>query len=558
MQKNVTSYEDLEKKFEAAGQPILSILENIHDGFLVMDHQCTIIYLNRVTATHLKIKREEVLGRNLWVVLPNAVNSEFQYQMYKAISLDKASCFESFYEPLQTYFEITVHPTKEMVVIYCKDITERRQSEKLIDHMNYYDMLTGLPNLKLFQDRLEQMMMYSKSHHESIAIMMIDLARLKSFKDPLGFQISDHLLKEIAAKLKELISNNGTVSRMNRDKFVCFFVHSERQRLFKILEKMLSLLSNPILIQGESRLLTPSIGVSMYPFNGETPQKLLSQAESAMTFVKNKGGNQYCFFKQEMERDIRKNYVLMAELSKATLNHEFQMFYQPLFDTKTGHISSVEALLRWKHPVYGYISPYDFIPLAEETGAIIGIGQWVLKEACNQIKDWHSQGIYSCSLSINFSARQLQQEGVVSAVKETILATGIEPHLLKIEVTESVMMVNVETTIDTLYDLKEIGVQIVIDDFGTYYSSLQYLKNFPLDIIKIDRCFIRDMVEHSKEREVVKMIIDLGHQLGMKVVAEGVENDDQYRMLKEYQCDEVQGYLFSKPIPAEEVNHFFI
>lgn len=257
-----------------------------------------------------------------------------------------------------------------------------------------------------------------------------------------------------------------------------------------------------------------------------------------------------------MEREINKNYMLMAELSKALMNEEFQMYYHPLIDLNTGKISSVETLLRWKHPVYGFISPLDFIPLAEEVGTIVEIGHWVLRQTCRQIEIWQKEGMKTLPVSVNLSAVQLQQGDIASIVKEVVYESNIESNLLIIEVNESVMMQNVETTINILHELKAFGVQIVIDDFGTYYSSLQYLNNFPLDMIKIDRCFVRDMIDHKKDRELVKMIIELSHQLGMKVIAEGVENKTQLELLRELECDEVQGYFYSKPMEVSEVERY--
>ncbi|WNS82231.1 EAL domain-containing protein [Domibacillus sp. DTU_2020_1001157_1_SI_ALB_TIR_016] len=434
------------------------------------------------------------------------------------------------------------------------DITERKQAEERIKHLAYIDSLTGLPNrTSLFIDLNKRM-----QEGKETALFIIDLDRFKTVNDSFGHLAGDTLLKEAATRFKSaLLEENGSIYRFGGDEFWLVCHETNNVQLTLLAEKLLQTLTLPFMIQDHEIVITPSIGISTFPADANSMDTLLVYADSAMHIAKEKGRNNYQFFNSSLYNKLQRKAALEKELRRAIWKEELFLHYQPQFDLATSQITGFEALIRWKNERFGSVSPSEFIPIAEESGLITSIGEWVLKEACLQSKRWEQQRYGRFSMSVNISVQQFQNRHFVDTFKALIRETHMEPSLLQIEITESIMQ-NTQETKHILDQLKEIGVKVSIDDFGTGYSSLSVLKELPLDCLKIDQSFIRDVTTSKKEAAIVKNIIDLAHNLELNVVAEGVETEGQLCMLKKLGCQTGQGYLFSKPLLHQEAEELLV
>ncbi|MEM1501917.1 EAL domain-containing protein [Domibacillus sp. 8LH] len=434
------------------------------------------------------------------------------------------------------------------------DITERKKSEERITHLAYIDSLTGLPNrTSLFIDLNKRL-----QEGKETALFIIDLDRFKTVNDSFGHLAGDTLLKEAAGRFKSaLMKESGTIYRFGGDEFWFVCHETNKVQLTLLAEKLLQTLTTPFMIKDHKILITPSIGISTSPTDADSMDTLLVYADSAMHIAKEKGRNNYQFFHSSLYNKLQRKAALEKELRRAIWKGELFLHYQPQFDLATSQITGFEALIRWKNERFGSVSPSEFIPIAEESGLITSIGEWVLKEACLQSKRWEQQGYGRFSMSVNISVQQFQNRHFVDTFKALIRETDMEPSLLQIEITESIMQ-NTQETKHILDQLKEIGVKVSIDDFGTGYSSLSVLKELPLDCLKIDQSFIRDVTTSKKEAAIVKNIIDLAHNLELNVVAEGVETAGQLCMLKQLGCQTGQGYLFSKPLLHQEAEDLLV
>jgi diguanylate cyclase (GGDEF)-like protein len=422
--------------------------------------------------------------------------------------------------------------------------------------MAYHDILTGLPNRRLFQDYLGQAFSHAKQNDHGLAVLCLDLDRFKRINDTLGHDIGDLLLKEMANRLKSNVREGVTVSRWGGDEFYVILPHIDYQSAVSVVRDILDVVSQLFVLDDHEFVITSSIGVCIYPFDADDPEALVKNADTAMNYAKEQGKNRIQFYTSDLNDNPTQKMLLEKELRKAIIRDEFVLFYQPQIHTQSGEVTGMEALVRWEHSEWGLVSPAEFIPLAEETGLIVHIGEWVLRTACAQNKAWQNAGHTPKRVGVNLSARQFQQQNLVEIVARVLQETGLNPKYLELEVTESTIVRDMETTTSQLNKLKQLGVQIAIDDFGTSYSSLNYLKHFPIDTIKVDQSFVRDMFADKKDSEIVRMIIQLGHILQLKVIAEGVENEEQHHLLREQQCDEVQGYLFSHPLSASEFENY--
>ncbi|MGJ7922358.1 DUF4084 domain-containing protein [Neobacillus sp. LXY-4] len=431
------------------------------------------------------------------------------------------------------------------------DITDRKKAEETIQHMAYYDELTGLPNRNLFYKILNQEMQAAKEGNSSVAIMFIDLDRFKSVNDTLGHHVGDLLLKEVTARLNECIGKNGTVCRLGGDEFTVILPSEIENDCEMMSIKILNSIDKTFKIEGHEIFVTPSIGISIYPEHGETEEELIKKADIAMYNAKDSGKNTYHFYNSGLDDMNTRKMKLENALRRAIEKNELFLHYQPKVELATGKILGLEALIRWTHPEFGIISPEEFIPLAEETGLIGQIGEWVLKKACYQNKTWQNMGLPSITISVNVSAHQLNEAFVLSVFR-VLQETNLEPDCLELEITESVMQ-NISKSSAILKELKEIGIQISLDDFGTGYSSLSYLRHLPVNSVKIDKSFIQDILPHSNGGVMVKTIIDMGKNLNFNVIAEGVENPQQNVFLQQNNCYIGQGFLFSPPVPAENI-----
>lgn len=431
------------------------------------------------------------------------------------------------------------------------DITEKKQSEEKMKFMAYHDALTGLPNRRLFNHCLTDALANAHRTKQKTAVMFVDLDNFKRINDSLGHAVGDQLLKLAVERFAACVSAKDIISRLGGDEFAIILEGISRKQAAAVAERIIDSCNQPFLIEGHELFVSPSIGISFYPEDGDSIEHLVKNADVAMYDAKDQGKNTYQFYTSEMNEAISRRMELENHLRKAVEREEFSLYYQPQVDLKTGRMIGVEALIRWEHPEWGTVSPADFIPLAEETGLIVPLGEWVLKTACRQLRDWLDAGLPSIRVSVNLSSRQFYQNDLVERISQILQQTGLDPQHLKLEITESMTM-GVDYALEALGKLKKLGVQLSMDDFGTGYSSLSYLKNFPIDQLKIDQSFVRDIIRSRKDAAIVKTIIEMAHNLDLKVTAEGVETEEQLNWLKLQECDEAQGYYFSKPLTVEQ------
>ncbi len=445
------------------------------------------------------------------------------------------------------------HPGVEGVVLTSRDVTERKHAEERAQYLANYDILTGLPNRTLMYDRVSQAVAYAKRSRERIALLHFDVDRFKMINDSLGHDIGDEILKSAAERIKRCTREGDTVARVGGDEFTILMPDAGRLGdVTAFAAKILSEIAQPFPSEREDVFVSASIGVSMFPDDSRSPDSLIKHADAAMHSAKTLGRNNYQFFTQALNEEVQQRMELETGLRLALKRDEMRLVYQPKVDLQTREIIGAEALLRWDHPKHGSISPARFIPVAEDSGLVGEIGEWVLRDACRQIRQWQKMGL-SPQIAINVSARQFQQYDVAQLVSDVIGQAQISPHLLEIELTESAVMHDAESSIVTVEKLKQLGVRVSIDDFGTGYSSLSYLKRLPLDLLKIDQSFVRDISSDPNDAAIVRAIITLARNLGMKVIAEGVEDEAQLSFLNAYGCQYAQGFLFGEPMSAEEL-----
>ncbi len=438
------------------------------------------------------------------------------------------------------------------------DVTEHRQAEQEVKKLAYYDTLTGLPNRTLFQDRLGQALAHARRNNSKVEVLFLDLDRFKGINDTLGHAIGDEFLKIIAQRLKECMRRGDTVARLGGDEFVIVLSsYSGDQDGATFAERVLETLAQPVKLAGGELCSTASIGISIYPIDGQDIDTLLRNADIAMYAAKERGRNNYQFFSDEMNTRVVEKLGLETSLRRALDRGELFLFYQPQIDIQSGRIIGVESLLRWRHPQEGLIPPEKFIPIAEETGLILSIGEWALRTACKQAREWQIAGHTPIRMAVNLSARQFKQANVIDMVDRVLEETGLDPKWLELELTESLIMDNTVETIMALTDIKVRGIHLAIDDFGTGYSSLAYLKNFPIDRIKIAQEFVHGLPGDGDSEAIVEAIIAMGKSLKLNVLAEGVENLEQLEFLTQRHCHEVQGFYFSRPCTAPEIGELF-
>jgi diguanylate cyclase (GGDEF)-like protein len=435
-----------------------------------------------------------------------------------------------------------------------KDQLEKLLSERTaeVNRLAYYDTLTALPNRTLFKDRLEQAVAVAQSARKLLGILFISLDQLKKVNDTLGHLPGDLLMKQVAGRLRSCVTEGDTVARFGGDEFAVMLTHIDGARhVVELIGSIREALHAPFDLDGQELFATTSVGVSLFPHDGNESQSLLKNAGSALYRAKKSGGDDYRFYTEDMNSKASKQFALETSLRHAIDNEEFVLHYQPRMAVDSLKITGVEALVRWQHPQLGLLSPIEFIPLAEDNGLILPIGEWVLRTACRQNRLWQERGFNAMRVGVNVSARQFQQQHLAEIVLQILDETGLAPKYLDLELTESSIMSNAQATIDVLARLKAMDVTISIDDFGTGFSSLSYLKRLPIDALKIDKSFVRDLTTDPDDAALVMAIVTLAHNLRLQVIAEGVETEEQLRFLQLLRCDEVQGYLFSKPLPAE-------
>nr|WP_217443075.1 EAL domain-containing protein [Burkholderia diffusa] len=435
-----------------------------------------------------------------------------------------------------------------------QDITERKMQQGRIEYLANHDALTGLPNRNLLSDRMEQAMSQARRTGHLVAVMVLDLDRFKHINDTFGHSVGDGLLRAVSARLKASVRDGDTVARLGGDEFVVMLVNlSTATDADAVARKVLNTFGAPFVLDGHDLHVTTSIGVSVCPTDGADAETLLKTADAALYCAKERGRNGYSFYTRELGARVEEQAEFENALHEAVANGELELYYQPKVDLKTGQISGVEALIRWRRPGIGVISPDRFIPIAEETGLILPIGEWVLRTACAQAVAWRQDGHPPLRIAVNLSARQFRQQNMADVVRRALRDTGLEPAWLELELTESVLMQDRNAIAHTLRELKALGVVLSLDDFGTGYSSLSYLKDLPIDVVKIDKSFLSDVTTSAEGASLTRSIIAMAESLHMETVAEGVETEAQLSFLNRHRCHAMQGYYFSHPVTGTEI-----
>lgn len=436
---------------------------------------------------------------------------------------------------------------------------ERKRNERGLTLLAQYDSLTGLANRMLFRERLSRAIIRAGRQSSMVALLFIDLDRFKNVNDTLGHDGGDQLLKVVADRLTACMRKGDTVARLGGDEFTVIFEDIEKaEDVIPIVHKMNNAMQEPVDLLGHEVFVTSSIGITMYPLDDKSEDGLLKNADTAMYQAKEQGRNCFCFYTKGLQKRTVERLHLESKLRAALEKNEFVLHYQPKINLQTRRIVGAEALIRWEHPGLGRVPPDQFIPLAEDTGLIVPIGEWVIREACRQIRNWQENGICDLRMAVNLSARQFKEANIQILILDIIRETGIAPSSLEIEITESLIMDDTERINGVLQELKGNGIHISMDDFGTGYSSLSYLKKLNVDSLKIDRSFVNDIIIDSEDAIIAEAVIALGHSLRLQVVAEGIETEEQLEFLRALKCDEGQGYYFSHPLPAIDFYNFVL
>lgn len=576
--KNIMAHLDLRLSHKQTRQYVddlqlaTSIFDSASEAMIVTDANNFIVTVNPAFTTTTGYTLNEVVGRKPSLLSSGRQSKEFYQKMWETLNAtgqwsgelwNKRKNGEEYAEHLSISTVFNEDGSKRLHVAIFSDITEKKQSDELIWNQANIDHLTQLPNRRLFLDRLKHAMVSSARSGQSGALLLLDLDHFKTLNDTLGHDVGDMLLQQVSCRLTECVRAGDTIARLGGDEFVVLLENLSEHPLEAatqaetIGEKILSSLNQPYQLGNHIHHSTPSIGVTLFNAHSQVIDELLKQADIAMYQAKKNGRNALNFFDPHMQDAINNQAYLESELRKALEMQQLQLYYQIQVGS-TGHAIGAEVLIRWNHPTRGMISPFHFIPMAEETGLILPIGQWVLETACAQLQTWQKNTSTSdLKLAVNISAKQFHQANFVEQVNETIQRHEIDPTKLKLELTESMLVKDIDDIIEKMNSLSQLGVQFSLDDFGTGYSSLQYLKKLPLSQLKIDQSFVRDIFTDESDRAIVRTIIAMAHSLNFEVIAEGVETEDQRQCLLSEGCTNFQGYLFSKPVPIVEFEALF-
>lgn len=542
-------------------------LESIGDAVITTNMQSEVTYLNPVAEKMTGWSKAEAMGRPILEVfrILNESTRKLAANPVDVVLAHNKVCGLANHTLLiaksgaEYAIEDSAAPIRDQdgnilgVVLVFHDVSDARQMAQKMTYLAEHDYLTDLPNRLLLTDRITQAISAAKRRGSKLAILFFDIDHFKRVNDTLGHEVGDQLLKVLSKKLQMCIRASDTLSRQGGDEFVVLLPELTDDAVpAEIAQKILFSIKDPISIANHELFITASIGIAVYPDDGDNVDVLTRHADAAMYHAKNSGRNNYQFFTKEMSARVAAQLTMENSLQKAIANNELLLFYQPKVSIKTGKIIGAEALIRWVHPQWGMMMPDRFIKIAEDSGLIRGIGHWVLREACTQNKKWQDSGLPEIPIAINVSVVELHHAHFTQEVTKVLLQTGLQPYHLELEVTESVAIQTEVTVINDLNKLKEMGVRLSVDDFGTGYSSLSYLKLLPVNTIKIDKSFIRDIQVDANDAAIVTAIIKMSQSLGLTVIAEGVETQAQLEFLQSHDCDEMQGYLFSRPLPADE------
>jgi diguanylate cyclase (GGDEF)-like protein len=541
-----------------------AVLAAIPDTFFRLDKDG--VYLDYERGHDAGFAEGDCVGRHINEVLPGEIAERLMEQAASVLATQQIRSveYELVRQDTAQHFEARLVATGPSEVLgLVRDISERKHTEEQIRRLAYCDSLTGIPNRQAFLETLERELHRSQMGNKKFAVLFMDLDAFKRINDTLGHNVGDHLLKLVSERLRETTRPSDLVSRgdqttnlarLGGDEFTILIPDLERvEHALNVAHRVKEAMRRPFLIEGNEIFVTASIGISLFPEDGDDCNSLLKYADTAMYHAKNCGKNNAKLYSSSLTMQIMSHVKLEVGLRKALRNDELYLLYQPQIDVRSAEIVGVEALVRWRHPERGIISPTEFIPLAEETGLIVPIGEWVLRTACSQAKDWQRQTRRNVRMAVNLSAKQFKDENLSQIVVSALQDTSLEPRLLELELTEGTLMDDAKATLATLEQLRRIGVYLSIDDFGTGYSSMNYLKRFDVRALKIDRSFICGLPQDSENAAITRAIIAMAHGLKMVVVAEGVETGEQLQLLQQYGCDLVQGYHLGHPVPAASI-----
>ena len=542
------------------------IIENFNEGVMIFDRDMKVFSINPAFTEITGYRAKDIIGKKPHFQKVLEENEELSGEIWQALDKkdrwqgefwNKRKNGDEYAERLSISAIADESGNVQEYAVVISDVTKRKQDEEHIRFQANYDALTGLPNRTLFMDRLAQSLPAMRRSETNLGLMFIDLDGFKLVNDTLGHNVGDQLLMEAAGRLQKCIRDGDTVARLGGDEFTIIMPNLADPRDAPLVaQRVLDALSKPFQLQGHESFISGSIGITVFPDDATDPNELIKNADAAMYRAKEQGKANYNFYTADLNEQVKERMVLKNGLSKALENGEFSLFYQPKLKTMTEEVTGVEALMRWNSPELGMVSPVRFIPILEETGLLVEVGEWALRTACMQHKAWLDEGLPPISVAVNLSARQLREDDFVPLFDKVLNEAGIGPEGLEVEITESMLMSDATRAVEALEEISAMGIQVSMDDFGTGYSSLSYIKRFPIDTIKIDRSFVSDIATNPDDAEIIKTIINMGQTLNRKIVAEGVETEEQLTILREYRCDEIQGYYFSPPLPAEEATAF--
>lgn len=557
---DITEQKLVEEKYKKLEESYRSLIEISPIG-IAIHRDGKLIYVNPAAAKIIKVDNpQKLIDKLIFDIIQPEFHQNAIFRLnklkenklyttlnqYKLFKSDGTTADVEMISTNITYFD------KPAVLAMVIDVTDRKKSEEKIRQLAFYDSLTGLPNRNMLDYYFNKLLDSSKCKKQKMVVMFLDLDRFKIINDTLGHAFGDIVLQQFSKRLVKYVGKDDMICRYGGDEFIILLNDTNRIEATKVAQRIIDEFSYPFIINEQKIYSSTSIGISLYPQNGDDLETLVKCADTAMFYAKEKGKNNYKFYTSDQSNNVSKKMYLENELRKALENNEFILYYQPQFNLDTGKIVGMEALIRWQHPEFGLISPAEFIPVAEETGLIIPIGEWVLKTACKQNKSWQEAGFPSIYVAVNISAYQFQHKNFVETIKQVLKETKLDPQYLELEITESTVQ-NMKELMVVLNELKTIGIKISLDDFGTGYSSLNVLRHLPIDTLKIDKSFVNDIMIDFNTAPIVKTIIDMGKNLKLNVIAEGIEKKEQVDFLKQNKCDIGQGYFFSHPLPAEDI-----
>jgi diguanylate cyclase (GGDEF)-like protein/PAS domain S-box-containing protein len=546
------------------------VMEVAPEAFVVSDEQGRIVMVNAQTEKLFGYCREELLGQHIDMLLPERARTLHarHRQTYVAAPVvrdmsERRDLAARRKDGTEFPVDISLGPLQtekgRLVISAVRDISERKEFESRILHQATHDALTNLPNRVLFREHVSRAMLHATRSEELIAVLFLDLDGFKNINDTLGHEAGDELLKAVTSRLTGILREDDLIGRQGGDEFTILLQGIRIvQDIVLVLEKLLTAIAEPFVLGSNEMHVTASVGVTVFPFDDNEVESLLRNADTAMYQAKEAGKNCFRFYTAEMNTAMRERMEIENGLRHALAQGQFSLHYQPQVSIEDGAVVGVEALLRWHHPELGMISPAKFIPVAEESGMIVPIGEWVLRTACRQVKAWEAAGLPRLKVAVNLSARQFRQSDLLEMIGQVLQETGLDPRsgMLELELTESMVMRNVEDSVVTLNSMHQMGLPLSIDDFGTGYSSLSYLKRFPINTLKIDQSFVRDISTDPEDAAIAAAIVGLAHSLKLNVIAEGVETREQLEFLRAISCNQAQGYYFSRPLAPDALEKF--